>query len=114
MDFEVATEGEIKIFRVRIKKLTYDNLEPVNQQLINLIDAGNYKLVLNLSEVDYIDSYCAGFFMDIYRKLFSYNGALKLVGLNPRVKSVLTLVRIDKVIDIFETEKEAIKSFEAS
>jgi len=111
MDFEVATEGEVKIFRVLRDKLTCDTLEPMSQEVMNIIEEGNNKLVLNLSSVNYIDSYCAGFFMDIYRKLFSREGALKLVGINPRVQNVLTLVRIDKVVDIFENEKEAVISF---
>lgn len=111
MDFEVATEGEVKIFRVLRSKLTCDTLEPISQELMNIIEEGNNKMVLNLSAVNYIDSYCAGFFMDIYRKLFSNEGALKLVGLNTRVRNVLTLVRIDKVVDIFEDEREAVNSF---
>ncbi len=111
MDLEVATEGEVKIIRVLKEKLTYDTLEPINQHLINIIEEGNYNIILNLSDVTYIDSYCAGFFMDIYRKLFNKERRLKLVGLNPRVRNVLTLVRIHKVVDIFDNEKDAVNSF---
>jgi anti-sigma B factor antagonist len=111
MDLVVATEGEIKIIRVRKEKLTYDTLESINQQLLNIIEEGNYNLILNLSAVTYIDSYCAGFLMDIYRKLFNKAGHLKLVGLNPRVRNVLTLVRIDKVVDVFDNEEDAVNSF---
>jgi len=111
MEFNMEKVGEITIVRLEEGKLLYENLEPLHQGLYDLIDKGVVHLMLNLSKVGYIDSFSVGFLMDIYRRLANLKGRIALVGVQPRVKSILALTRVDEVIPIYKTEEEATESF---
>ena len=111
MDFNMEKVGDITIIRLKIRKLLYDNLDPLHHGLYDLIDKGIVHLVLNLSSVSYIDSFTVGFLMDIYRRLADQKGRMALAGVQPRVKNILALTRVDEVIPIYETEEEATASF---
>ncbi len=111
MDFNMEKVGDITVVRLEEGKLLYDNLDPLHKGLYDLIDRGVVHLVLNLSSVSYIDSFTVGFLMDIYRRLANQKGRIALVGVQPRVKNILALTRVDEVIPIYETEEEATASF---
>jgi len=111
MDIKTEKVGGITVVRLEKGKLLYDNLEPLHQGLYDLIDKGIVRLVLNLSTISYIDSFTVGFLMDIYRRLANQKGRLALAGVQPRVKNILALTRVDEVIPIYETEEEATASF---
>ena len=111
MDFKMEKVRDITIVRLEEGKLLYENLEPLHQGLYDLIDKGIIHLVLNLSKVIYIDSFSVGFLMDIYRRLANQKGRIALVGVQPRVKSILALTRVDEVIPLYKTEQEATESF---
>ena len=110
MNYKMEKMGDITVVRLEEGKLLYDNLEPLHQGLYDLIDKGIVHLVLDLSKVSYIDSFSVGFLMDVYRRLANQKGRIALAGVQPRVKSILSLTRADEVIPLYETEKEATDS----
>ncbi|HAR62442.1 MAG: hypothetical protein DKM50_07300 [Candidatus Margulisiibacteriota bacterium] len=76
-----------------------------------LLDSGQNNIIVNLSNVSYIDSSGLGSIFDGYRKTIAKNGNLKLSNTNKDVKRVLEITKISKKIDIFDTEDEALQSF---
>ena len=111
MEYKTEKVGGVTIVRLEDGKLLYDNLEPLHQGLYDLINKGNVHLVLNLSKISYIDSFSVGFLMDVYRRLANQKGRIALTGVQPRVKNILALTRVDEVIPIYKTEEEATESF---
>jgi anti-sigma B factor antagonist len=75
-----------------------------------LADKGNKKLVLNLGEVQYIDSSGVGELVKTHTTVRNQGGRLKLVNLNKRVNDLLQLTRLSAVFDIERDEASAIKS----
>lgn len=73
-----------------------------------------YHVVLDLSDLHFIDSSGLGSFLSILRVLNTKGGDLKLAKLNPSVKSMLEMVRMDKLFEIFITPEQAVKSFGGS
>ena len=78
-----------------------------------LLDAGQTNILVNLSNVSYIDSSGLGSIFDGYRKTIAKNGNLKLSNTNKDVKRVLEITKISKKIEIYDTEEEAVRSFNA-
>lgn len=72
---------------------------------------GNKKLLLNLSEVSYIDSSGIGELVSGFTTVTNHGGVLKLVGLNKRVKDLLQITKLYTVFEAHEDEAEAIRSF---
>ena len=75
-----------------------------------LADKGNKKLVLNLGEVQYIDSSGVGELVRTHTTVRNQGGRLKLVNLNKRVNDLLQMTKLSAVFDIDKDEASAIKS----
>jgi anti-sigma B factor antagonist len=75
-----------------------------------LADKGNKKIVLNLGEVQYIDSSGVGELVKVHTTLRNQGGQLRLVNLNKRVNDLLQITRLSAVFDIERDEASAIRS----
>ena len=77
----------------------------------DLAAKGNKKLLVNLSEVSYIDSSGIGEMVSSYTTVTNHGGQLKLLGLNKRVKDLLQITKLYTVFEVFDEEASAIRSF---
>lgn len=73
--------------------------------------AGRINIILNLAEVDYIDSTGLGTLVICYTSLQKAGGALKLLNLNRRNVELLVLTKLSTVFEIFNDEQDAVNSF---
>lgn len=78
--------------------------------LQKLLNAGERKLVMNLEDVDYIDSAGLGELVTSFTVVRSQGGQLKLLKLTHRIHDLLQITKLLTVFDAFESETEAIKS----
>ena len=81
--------------------------EKVNEQMAQ----GCKQIVLNLKDVDYIDSTGLGMMVICYTSLQKAGGALKLVHLNRRNVELILLTKLSTVFQIFGEELDAVNSF---
>lgn len=75
------------------------------------IAKGNRQLILNLQQVDYIDSTGLGSMVICYTSLQKQGGSLKLVHLNRRNLELMLLTKLSTIFQIFGDEQEAVNSF---
>ncbi len=76
----------------------------------DLADKGNKRIILNLSEVSYIDSSGLGELVKTHTTVHNKGGALKLANLNKRVSDLLHMTRLSAVFDIHRDEASALQS----
>ncbi|MFY9731971.1 MAG: STAS domain-containing protein [Candidatus Acidiferrales bacterium] len=76
-----------------------------------LIDKGHRKIVLNLYDVDYIDSSGIGELVSGYTTVRNASGELKLLHLTKRVHDLLQITRLFTVFDVQSDEDTALRSF---
>ena len=103
--------GDVRIVRVKEAKLTYPALSSFLAQVRQIVEDGAHKLVIDLGAVTYIDSATIGCLMDIQRLLGDRDGAVKLSGLQPRVKTMLSMTGVLKILDVHRGEAEAVAAF---
>ncbi len=75
------------------------------------IAQGTRKMILNLGEVDYIDSTGLGSMVICYTTTQKNNGAMKLTKLNKRNIELMLLTKLSTVFEIFPEEQDAVNSF---
>jgi len=80
----------------------------------DLAEKGRKVIVLNLGEVQYIDSSGVGELVKAHTTIRNQGGQLKLTNLNKRVHDLLQMTRLSAVFDIQKDEASAIKSFGGS
>jgi len=69
------------------------------------------KMILNLKEVDYIDSTGLGALVYCYTNLKKAGGVVNLLHLNRRNLELLVLTKIDTIFEVFNDETDAVNSF---
>jgi anti-sigma B factor antagonist len=77
------------------------------------VGAGDRRLLVDLSNVTYIDSGGVGSLVTAYLHTVRRGGQLKLVCPNDRVCKVLTITQLTSVLDVFDSEAAALISFDA-
>ncbi len=82
------------------------------QALRTVLDAGRYKIVLNLAGVDYTSSAALRVLINTSRECRRFNrGDLRLAEVGERVKKVLDLAGITELFHLYDTEAKAVGSF---
>lgn len=89
-----------------------DEIDDLRSAIRNLIDEGKKKIILNLAEIDYIDSSGVGALVGGYTAVRNAGGELKLLNLSQKVHDVLHVTKLYTVFDIREDEFQAVKSFD--
>jgi anti-sigma B factor antagonist len=82
----------------------------VRDNLHKMLDAGDRKFLVNLGDVDYIDSAGLGELVMGFTTVRNRGGELKLLNLTKRVRDLLQITKLLTVFDSFDSEAEAIKS----
>ena len=77
----------------------------------DLISKGQKNILLNLGEVNYIDSSGLGELVSAYTTAKNQNAGLKLLNLTKKVKDVLQLTKLYTVFDIYDDEASAVGSY---
>jgi len=77
----------------------------------DLATKGDKKILVNLSDVSYIDSSGIGEMVSGFTTVTNHGGQLKLLGLNKRVKDLLQITKLYTVFEVFEDEASAVRSF---
>ena len=77
----------------------------------DLAAKGDKKILVNLTDVSYIDSSGIGEMVSSFTTVTNHGGQLKLLGLTKRVKDLLQITKLYTVFEVFEDEPSAIRSF---
>lgn len=76
-----------------------------------LANTAKPKILLNLTEITYIDSSGIGELVSGFTTVNNNGGHLKLVGLSKRVKDLLQITKLYTVFDVYDDEAAAVRSF---
>jgi anti-sigma B factor antagonist len=71
----------------------------------------NPRLLLNMLEVDYVDSTGLGAMVMCSMRLKNAKGVAKLVNVNRRNIELIVMTKIDSMFEVFDDETDAINSF---
>ena len=111
MNLTTARNQDVFVVRVNETRLMYPILGEFANTIISLIGSGERKLLLDLSNVTYVDSATIGCLMDLYRQAAAAGGSLKLAGVQKRVETMLTMTGAQNFLEIHADEASAVKSF---
>ncbi len=75
--------------------------------LREFVDAGARRLVLDFTDVPFMDSSGLGLLVDVVKLLRDRNGRLCLAAVQDPVRNVLVLSAADQVVDVFATVEAA-------
>ena len=77
----------------------------------SLLQQGHKHLLIDLSNVSYVDSAGLGELVQAYATSKNRGGALKLLNVTKRLKDLLVVTKLLTVFDTFDSEADALASF---
>ena len=83
----------------------------LRKTLLDLLAQKRTRILLNLADVDYIDSSGIGELVSGYTSVNSRGGELKLLHLTKKVHDLLQITRLFTVFDVHSDEHAALRSF---
>ena len=113
MDIAVRKTEDVTIvdFKGRLAVGVSDTLLP--RVIDEILGDGSKKILLNLSDMDYIDSNGLGELVQAYRESQRRGASLRLLKPQERVTRTLRLTNLLPIFSVYDTEEEALKAFDA-
>lgn len=103
----VRRDGEMLILSVR-GELDLHNSADLRTEVFDLLSHGKTtRLVLNMTQVPYMDSSALAVLVEALKKLLKSGGRVSLFGLQPRVKGLIEIARLGTIFQICKDENEA-------
>ena len=96
------------IFSLKEKNLTSHNSSDLKSEIAILVAEGYNSILLNLTELDFMNSCGLGALLNVDRTERENKGFLVIYGLNENNSNLIRIAKLDKVLLIAYSEKEAI------
>ena len=111
VNIETRKKGDVVIvdFQGRLAVGVGDELLP--RLIEQLLNEGNKKILLNLSDVDYIDSNGLGELVQSLKTSKRFGASLRLLKPQDRVRKTLRLTNLLPMFNLYETEADALNGF---
>ncbi|MBZ5507976.1 MAG: STAS domain-containing protein [Acidobacteriia bacterium] len=113
MEITVDRSDGVAIAVVPIDELDASNVGEFKRDITPLLQSET-KLVLDLSQLRFIDSSGLGAMLSCLRQLSAKGGDLKLCGMSKQVRALFELVRMHRIFDIYPAREGAIHAFQAA
>jgi anti-sigma B factor antagonist len=107
-DWEV---GDVLVLHLQGPITLGQATQTLRQLIQDTVASGRTKIVLNMSEVYYIDSSGLGELVAATTHALREGAKIKLMKLAPRVQDVMQLTKLYQVIDVYPDEDSAVRSF---
>lgn len=112
LNIESREVSHVTILDIRGRIVLGEEIHQLRDAVRGLVAAGKKKIILNLADVDYLDSSGVGELVSSFTTVRGAGGELKLLNLSQKVKDVLYVTKLYTVFDIKDDEFTAVKSFD--
>ena len=99
MEIEQRTEGDVTTLFLKDKMLGGVGDKLLREKVEALVEAGRVNIVLDLSDLLYVDSACVGEMIRCKKKLSQRNGELRFTNINEGLRHLLSRTRLLPVFD---------------
>lgn len=106
--------GDITVVDISGRIELGDESAALRELISDLLSKGNKKILLNLGDVQYIDSSGLGTLVSAFTSVRKQQGELKLLNLTNKVSDLMQITKLYTVFEIMNDEAVALKSFDQS
>jgi anti-sigma B factor antagonist len=79
-----------------------------------IINSSVKKYIMDFQDVGYLNSIGVGAVAAALKKVKKFQGNIKLINVSPSVQELFEMTRLTKVFQIFDSEEEAVRSYESN
>jgi anti-sigma B factor antagonist len=93
----IAVGGEIDVYTA----------PRLREKLISLVESGRYRLIVDMGEVEFLDSTGLGVLVGGLKRVRAHDGWIDLVCTQGRILRIFRITGLNKVFDIYDTVADA-------
>lgn len=112
MDIDIRSQGEVKVIKLRGRLSLGETVDRLRGTIQDLLGSGNKQLVLDLEELNTVDSSGIGLLTRCLTNAKQQGGSLKLVNPSKFVVQTLKLVGILNLFEVFPDTAAAVASYQ--
>ena len=107
MEVAIKDRGEHKIVSINGEVDLY-NVSELKKTLFSITDGANNSVVVDMKNVNYMDSSGIGALVAGQKKMKAHNGKFALMNIHDDVLNILKLATLDKFFKIYESEDDLV------
>ena len=111
IDFSIRQSDDITIVDLKGRITLGEGSATVRDTVHDLLSKGQKRILLNLRDVNYIDSSGIGELVSAFTAAKKQGGELKLLNLTKKIHDLLQITKLYTVFDVKEDEALAVESF---
>jgi anti-sigma B factor antagonist len=96
----IAVSGEIDVYTA----------PRLRETLVSLVDAGNYRLIVDMEGVEFLDSTGLGVLVGGLKRVRAHDGEIDLVCTQNRILRIFRITGLNRVFSIFDSVEDALAS----
>jgi len=110
MTFQVRKQDDVTVIDVE-GQLIVGNRQELKQKVLEELESGARKFLVDFSKTGYIDSSGLGVLVSLSKKIREHGGELRLANLNEDLRTLFELTKLDTLFHIAGNREEALASF---
>jgi anti-sigma B factor antagonist len=111
MQIAERQSGSVAVLDLSGKITLGDDGTLLKDKLHSLLHQGKKNILLNLGQVQYVDSAGLGALVSAYTTVTREGGSLKLVNVTKKLQDLLSITKLLTVFDTYDSEDEAVRSY---
>lgn len=110
MAFEVQKVGDVTVVDVE-GQLIVGNRQELKQRVLQDLEAGERKFLVDFTRTGYIDSSGLGVLVSLSKKIREQGGELRLSSLNEDLRTLFELTKLDTLFRIADSRDDGLEGF---
>ena len=106
MSFDVKKQNDVTVIDVE-GQLIVGNRQELKQKVMEELETGARKFLIDFSSTGYIDSSGLGVLVSLSKKIREQGGELRLANLNEDLRTLFELTKLDTLFKIADSRQEA-------
>ena len=111
MKIDLRPAGDVHILDCSGKITLGQGTMTVRNTVLDVLETGGRKIILNLADVNFIDSQGVGELVSTYTTVINRGGQIRLLCLTKKIREILAIVKLLTVFHAYENEALCIASF---
>jgi anti-sigma B factor antagonist len=111
MEISERKDGKVTVLSLAGKVTLGEGDVLLKDKLHSLLNQGQKDVLLNLAQVNYVDSAGLGAIVSAYTTMTREGGSLKLANVTKKLQDLLTITKLLTVFETFDSEDEALRSY---